>query len=415
MKGMKLSLVVMMATLLAIGISGMAYAFHSGGVAECEGCHSMHSPKAGGDYLLVGTDSASTCLTCHGRAGDTGPSGYHIATADADLALYGRPIQRSPGGDFAWLKKTYSYGTTTYEEGYTHGHNIVAADFGFTADPENATAPGGTYSSTNLACASCHDPHGKGRRLSDGTYATTGAPIIRSGSYPNATPLAAGEAEGIYRLLRTPAAGTGGFNTYPIAIAPSTYNRTEAVTQTRVAYGATGINTWGNWCATCHPAMHSSGNYVHPVDQSLSTSVANIYNSYVKSGDLTGSATSSYLSLVPFAENTGDFTTLASHAKNDNTYLNGPSSSDKVMCFSCHRAHASGMLHGMRFDQGYEFMVKNGEYIGMDNPAVGYTGRGPTQARGKLIADWQAAYYDRPASMWASYQRVLCNKCHAKD
>ena len=73
------------------------------------------------------------------------------------------------------------------------------------------------------------------------------------------------------------------------------------------------------------------------------------------------------------------------------------------------------MYHGMRFDQGYEFMVKAGDYIGMDNPAVGTTGRGPTQARGKNIADWKAGYYDRPATKWATYQRVLCNKCHAKD
>ena len=85
MKGLKLSLMVLMATLLALGLSGMAYAFHSGGVAECEGCHSMHSPKAGGKYLLVGTDTSSTCLSCHVNAGDTGPSSYHIATTDAEF------------------------------------------------------------------------------------------------------------------------------------------------------------------------------------------------------------------------------------------------------------------------------------------------------------------------------------------
>jgi hypothetical protein len=413
MKGLKVSLVFMVAALLTVGVTGLAYAFHSGGVAECEGCHSMHSPKAGGSYLLVGFDNSSTCLSCHMHEGDTGPSSYHIATADADLATLGRPIQRTPGGDFGWVRKTYTYGTVTYEEGYTHGHNIVAQDFGFVADPVNTVAPGGTYSSANLACTSCHDPHGKGRRLSDGTYATTGAPIIGSGSYDNSAVPAAGQAVGLYRLLRSPL--YAGFGAYPIAVAPATYNRTEAVTQTRVAYGASGTNTWGNWCASCHPAMHSSGNYVHPVDQNLGSTIAGIYNTYVKSGDLTGSAANSYLSLVPFAENTGDFTTLASHAKNNDSVLAGPATADKVMCFSCHRAHASGMLHGMRFDQGYEFMVKNGQYIGMDNPAVGTTGRGPTQARGKLIADWQAAYYDRPATIWATYQRVLCNKCHAKD
>ena len=40
---------------------------------------------------------------------------------------------------------------------------------------------------------------------------------------------------------------------------------------------------------------------------------------------------------------------------------------------------------------------------------------GGTKGLGRSIADWQAAYYDRPAALWATYQRVLCNKCHAKD
>ena len=105
--------------------------------------------------------------------------------------------------------------------------------------------------------------------------------------------------------------------------------------------------------------MHSSGNYVHPVDESLGTNVANVYNAYVKSGDLTGVAASSFTSLVPFAENTGDIATLQAHAKNDNTYLNGPATSDKVTCLSCHRAHASGWPEALRWNMEGEFMVYN--------------------------------------------------------
>jgi len=415
MKLIKLSLVITAAALLSFGLSGMAYAFHSGGVAECEGCHSMHTPKTGGSNLLVGTDASSTCLTCHEHAGDTGPSSYHISTATADLGTGKAPLQRSPGGDFGWLRKSYTFGTET-ELGDIHGHNVVATDNGYAADSTNTVAPGGTFLSSQLSCASCHDPHGQGRRLSDGTYATTGAPIIGSGSYDNSPAPAAGEAVGLYRLLGSPAykAMAGVFTTYPIAVAPSTYNRTEATTQTRVAYGAVSTNTWGNWCASCHPGMHSSGNYVHPVDESLGSDLADNYNKYVKSGDLTGAPASAFLSLVPFAENTGDFSVLASHAKNNDSVLNGPGTSDKVTCLSCHRAHASGFLHALRFDNGYEFTTKGGQYIGSDNPLV--TGsRAAVQHRGRTNAEWQTAYYDRPASKFATYQRVLCNKCHAKD
>ena len=417
----RLGLFLLFGTFVLFLSSGTPEAFHSGGVAECGGCHSMHTPKVGGSFLLIGTDPSSTCLTCHMHAGDTGPSSYHIATADADMPAGVAPLQRTPGGDFGWLRKDYSFtvrGTVTNEGGETHGHNIVAADTPFTVDADNPTAPGGTFPSGQLGCTSCHDPHGRVRRRADGSYATgaalggTADPIIASGSYDNSVAPAAGQAVGTYRLLRglndNSVPGVT-FTGVAVAVTPSSYNRTEAATQTRTAYGASGINTWGNWCASCHPGMHSSGNYVHPVDQSLGGTVTAAYNAYVKSGDLTGVVGSSFTSLVPFAENTMDIPTLQSHAKNNDSVLTGPSSSDKVVCLSCHRAHASGFPEALRWNMEGEFMVYNSLYPGTDNGS-------PVQfARGRLAAETQAAYYDRPVTKFASYQRVLCNKCHAKD
>jgi hypothetical protein len=421
MKTMKWSLIAVAAVVIILGIGGAAYAFHSGGVAECTGCHSMHSPKAGGSFLLIGGDQSSTCLSCHAHAGDTGPSSYHIMTLDADAPTGVPPKQRTPGGDFGWLRKSYTMtirGTTSTEDGATHGHNIVATDFGMSADPTNTTAPGGTFSASNLGCQSCHDPHSGNRRLSDGTYvkgATIGqatAPIIGSGSYNTSATPAAGQAVGVYRLLRGINDSSQGvtFSGVAIAVAPSTYNQKEDVNQVRVAYGASGTNTWGNWCATCHPSMHSSGNYVHPVDQSLGTGIANNYNAYVKSGDFTGTSANSFTSLVPFIENTGDITTLKGHATNNNSQLGGPATSDKVACLSCHRAHATGWPDMLRFNMEGEFMVYNSLWPGTDTtPTV------PQFARGRLGVETQAAYYDRPVTQFASYQRALCNKCHAKD
>jgi hypothetical protein len=420
MKLPRVGYMVLAVAVLLLLAGGSPQAFHSGGVAECTGCHSMHAPKAGGSFLLIATDPSSTCLSCHMHTGDTGPSSYHIATADADMPAGTAPKQRTPGGDFGWLRKSYTMtvrGTTSTEYGQTHGHNIVAADTAFVADTDNVTAPGGTFASSQLGCESCHDPHGGARRLSDGSYVnpvynpgSTNAVIVGSGSYNNSATPAAGQAVGVYRLLRGLNDNTQGvtFSGVAIAVAPSTYNQTEATNQVRVAYGSTGTNTWGNWCATCHPAMHSNTNYVHPVDQSLGTTVAGMYNAYVKSGDLTGSASSSFTSLVPFAENTGSITTLQSHAKNDNTFLNGPSDLDRVMCLSCHRAHASGWPDALRWNMEGEFMVYQGLYPGTDNAATNY-------ARGRLALETQAAYYDRPVTTFATYQRVLCNKCHAKD
>ena len=420
-----LAAVILAAAAVALLGGGTAYAFHSGGVAECSGCHSMHSAAPGGSFLLVGTDQSSTCLSCHEHAGDTGPSSYHISTAPGDMATGVPPKQRTPGGDFGWLKKTYTFtvrGTTTVEDGATHGHNIVAVDKGYVADPVNTTAPGGgTFPAAQLACTSCHNPHGQQRRLSDGTIASTGAPIIASGSYATsntpgyAEPPAAGTALGVYRLLAGAGYTKGGvtFNGIPAAKVPNTYNQTEATNQVRAAYGngtSAGHVTWGTWCATCHPNMHSGGNYVHPSDTALGSTIATNYKTYVKSGDMTGDGINGFSSLTPFAENTGDYAALAGHAKNDNSVLTGPTPTDKVMCLSCHRAHASGFEHGLRFNIEGEFMVYNSLYPGTDTtPTV------PQFARGRTGAETQAAYYDRPVTQFASYQRVLCNKCHAKD
>jgi predicted CXXCH cytochrome family protein len=421
MKTGKVTLIIL-AALLALGVSTTSYAFHGGGVAECGGCHSMHAPAAGGSYLLVGTDQSSTCLACHEKSSDTGPSSYHVSSTDTNPT----PLQRSPGGDFGWLKKTYTTSTNTTsqgEQGSTHGHNIVAVDKGYTAAmSNNATAPGGTFATANFGCHSCHDPHGKYRRDSAGAVAKTGGPIIASGSYAATTsagtsdPPAAGLTLGAYRLLAgngyTTAGGqTPGFTGVPMAKAPNTYNRTEAATETRVAYGVkstAGHSTWGNWCGACHGEMHSSGNYVHPVDESLGSTIAGNYKSYVKSGDMTGGSVNGYTSLVPFATDLSvDYAGLAALATN-NLAVNagpGPASNDQVMCLSCHRAHASGFPEMLRWNMETTFIVQNGAY-----PTS-------TLGGGKTSAVYQAAYYDRPPTYagFATFQRVLCNKCHAQD
>jgi len=332
------------------------------------------------------------------------------------------PLQRSPGGDFGWLKKNYTMtirGTTSTEDGATHGHNIVAADFNYVADPTNTTSPGGTYPAAQLSCTSCHDPHGKYRRLSDGSINNTGAPIIGSGSYHNSADPAAGQAVGVYRLLAGigyTKVGTG--TTFavdpPAAVVNSSYNRTEAATQTRVAYG----QGMGLWCATCHKAMHSAqggglnGGLVHPVDESMGSTIVGIYNSYIQTGDVRGTQPSSYLSLVPYQENSKDYTALkALAAVSATASIPGPQNGNaQVFCLSCHRAHASGFVEMSRWNNEGEFITYNGLWPGTDTtPSV------PQFARGRLGAETQASYYDRPATVFASYQRSLCNKCHAQD
>jgi hypothetical protein len=377
----------------------------------------MHSPAAGGSYLLVGATQSDACLTCHG---ETGQSSYHVATPVGELAPGVAPYNLTPGGDFSWLRKTYVFvvrGTTITEEGHGHGHNVNAPGHGFT-ELATGNSPGGSFPAGELACNSCHDPHGRYRRAVGDTVGLTGLPIKASGSYNGAgnEPDAA-NAVGSYRLL----AGAGyvidsGFDPVFPGVPPgkvaSAYNRSEASSSTRVAYGAAitaaGNTTWGNWCGACHGAMHSSNAYVHPVDQSIGSSIKNNYDRYVKSGSMTGANATAFTSLVPFATD-GAGNSYANLATISGT-TTGPVSSDKVTCMSCHRAHATGWDFMLRWNMEGEFMVYNSLYPGTDT-----TPNQPQFARGRTAAETQKAYYDRPVSAFATYQRVLCNKCHAKD
>ena len=429
------------AAVVALGF-GKAYAFHSGGVAECGGCHSMHSPQdtALGN-LLIATDQSSTCANadCHGNPS---PGSYHVLTPDSAMGPGIPPAQYTPGGDFGWLHKTYVFtvrGTVTTEDGAEHGHNIVAADLGYVADG-TGTSPGGSFPAAQLACNSCHDQHGQFRRTSTGAIVQGGVtglspgPIIGSGSYNTSrgnsatNPIPAGQAVGVYRLLRGASTFNGAtFPGVPAAVAPGTYNRAESTSQTRVSYGVAttgGHATWGNWCGTCHGAMHSSGNYVHPVDQSMSALIPN-YTNYVSSGDLSGSFTGDhlnqgpFLSLAPFTKNSGDYVNLASFVAagaTTATQLSAPADGDQVNCLSCHRGHATAFPFMLRWQMEGEFITVADTATGLIPIWPGTDNGAPVQfARGRTEAEQRAGYYMRPATVFGVYNRVLCNKCHAKD
>jgi len=47
MKGLRLSILVFAAVLMIMGVAGTTYAFHDGGVATCESCHTMHESLNG--------------------------------------------------------------------------------------------------------------------------------------------------------------------------------------------------------------------------------------------------------------------------------------------------------------------------------------------------------------------------------
>jgi len=437
MKLIKVSFIIAVAVLALVGISATSYAFHDGGVARCGGCHTMHNSFQGtvmtynkaltaGDplqnqkFLLVGADQSSACLSCHGKG--SGTSSYHVSTqsvvSGSNANMFGQ--QMTPGGDFSWVKINYKTAAGTGSGyGERHGHNIVATDFGYAADATNTTAPGATvaYAASALNCISCHDPHASARRDSTGTIvyrtATTFPPIMESGSY-GAQPTA-GEAVGVYRFLGSVGykplsypAGPAFANSAPLAIVPNSYNMEESTHEVRTAYG----NGMSEWCANCHDKFLNTtlslgtGGHPHPAGAAIGASTSAIYNAYIKTGDMTG--TDGYTSLVPVEVGAGAAydATLLSYATSTpgNETYNASTAASVVMCLSCHRAHASGFDSMIRWYNSDAFITEDGAYT---TSANGNVQNGNTQA--------QMAYYKRPETGFALWQRVLCNKCHAKD
>jgi len=150
----------------------------------------------------------------------------------------------------------------------------------------------------------------------------------------------------------------------------------------------------------------------HPVGNNIkfSEAVAANYNKYVASGNLTGNPATSYSSMVPFEMGTADYAMLEGTAADTGGQTAGPGISSNVMCLSCHRAHASGWDHAMRWNTKSEFLVFNGEY-----PGVEVSGVPARISQGRTRAETRKTFGDRPPTAYAAYQRSLCNKCHAKD
>ncbi len=392
MKGLRVFLFAITVVLLTLGGINTSDAFHAGGVAPCEGCHTMHSsadnPLGSGvvenTSLLKGSDASSTCLNCHAGAGS-----YHIASDALS--------NTNAGGDFGWVKTDYTVigdsGPVVFE-GKNNGHNIVALDFGYTADlrTTNTQAPGGTYSSSLFGCTSCHDAHGQ---VHGGTKGGS-APISGSGSYGAADPTD-GSILGNFRLLGDSdyEAGNATDDGYNFS-----YDAPIAVTIDGASYGQDTAYGSGmsEWCANCHDYAGKTTKHVAGAVTGLMNGIGINDSCYIKTGNWDCSqAATSYDELVPFERGTGVARTSLSV-----TDTSAPGSGAQVMCLTCHRAHASAHANAGRWDLATDMLKGSAALNASDLPTTA------------------VAYYDSTGEVdvtvkYGPYQRSLCNKCHVQD
>jgi len=404
MKKIKIYLAFTAAVMITFGLGATAMAFHDGGVAHCDGCHTMHNTGAvsegviytDNEHLLKGPDTGTVCLNCH-----EGDGTYHVLSTDRNGGNY------SPGGDFAWMTLDFTWtahGDPQESLGRNHGHNVIADGFGLEADTVNTVAPGGSYQAIDLSCASCHDPHGK-------KVNKTG-PIVGSGSYGTDLPAdaPAGAVLGNFRLLGDDGYDAGSSVQFtepvPTAITFSPFGGPGADEESddrHTDYG-TGMS---EWCTQCHTGFdQGEAGGKHPSDSGATLGdLEDNYNRYRASGDLSATPSDSYFALVPFERGAGVTATDLNP-----TSLEGPATTSNVMCLSCHRAHASAFKFAGRWDFTVEFLK--------DSHPNGNTTSGPgiDEPDGSLPIHKENSYYGRDiATVYGPYQRALCNKCHLQD
>ncbi len=336
------------------------FAFHDGGAAACSACHVMHvaaegpgTPTTGGE-LLAGPSPSDTCLRCHAAYGQfAGGEGF------------------GPGGDFHWLSRTWIWstpgGAPAASPGASHGHNVVAPGFGLVPDPVNARAPGGDFPAASLGCTSCHDPHGNASfRL---LYGAGNGPATAAGRFAFGAPAPVALGNGPFTVPGRPGGGDE--------------------TDSRHTIFLSGLSAW---CANCHGLYHEeqAGGFRHPAGGGLGARQAARYNRYAGVAAPTGGdEATAYWGLVPFEAATAEPSALdpASHTS-------GPQPGDRVMCLSCHRAHASPFRAAGRWDFDAALLADS-------HPA-------PTDG-GASATDVERRYY---AYLLPPGQTSLCAKCH---
>jgi hypothetical protein len=299
-----------------------AAAFHEGGVAACEGCHSVHNsqdgqplgPELGNNYQLLAGSPTEVCLMCHAQE----------AGRVLGLSSLAPPPELGAGNFVFLLEDNLNdspSGRLSPIRGEAAGHSIVAPAISLLPDSRHSTAPGGSFPAAALGCTSCHDPHGNGNfRMLNGV----------------------GEIQGGLAVFDSPAPRAQGVD---IRVGQETRSNHSAYQR--------GVS---RWCSNCHGMYHGEGSpdFRHPIDRSLGASELDRYNRY--DGDENPIPTSqglAYLPEVPFED---DSASVSSRR--------GPSPTSRIMCLTCHRAHASSAPASGRWDFNVSLLVDDGSESG---------------------------------------------------
>lgn len=314
---------------LVVGVTASALATTHGNYSTttdaCAGCHVAHA--AGAPKLLkVGPTQTKFCYVCHGSGAPGSP--YDIQDGRTFGSTADAVYQSTAGGfDRLWISGTTFQDVTSRHSVIGYAYDTISAGSRNLEDPSlkfTGTIPGGTnkISGSGLVCGSCHNPHAGGTNP------------------PNP------------RLLRTSISLLDSNNNVVTVTNLSVSFATETVSSSvyNPAYRVTGyVSGSAAWCAACHDKFnkgqgsgHDKGtDYYYRHAMSVSASV------YTGNTNLTGDP------------NTG-------------TSAGTPLESGKVVCLTCHRAHATTAQMTSAYTQNWPRDIGDPQQYG--------TGTGTTSA-----------------------------------
>lgn len=382
--------------------------YHSYDGITCYDCHTIHNSEDGAKIVNGGGEPyarllnqptvTDICLQCHLYPANTAFKAPAVMSSMGTI-----PVNYAvPGGDFY-------YSFIDPKKGHNPGKSLGVQSAIMQSDPTLTTSPGGNFSTQDWDCCSCHDPHNRFgenvaawrqlKRKVNGIV-HTGEETVNFGveTYGgNQGPTAIG-----HEPIKSNSRGDirGGVNETRYLNTRKDGNPIEgAQLYPFVAESDTNKNVYrggfSSFCATCHGDFHGGNGESRTADNS-STRVGSAWVKHPtnvkmnESGSKYGITT--YTAVITNAQGTNpnpvgydwryplvqpdfDFTVKKNVASmTDSLTALGD---NRIMCLSCHKAHASKYDNMTRWDTNGHAFIANGatDFNGVastgDNPAYG--------------------------------------------
>jgi hypothetical protein len=391
--------------------------YHSYDGLVCYDCHTIHNSEDGapiaagaggsiGPYarLLKQPTVTDICLQCHLYPASSAFKAPAVMTPNgvlpSNLAL--------PGGDFYWSGGTGPGAAP--RKGHNPGKSLGVQAMTMTSDSALSVSPGGSYPTSNWDCATCHDPHNRfgenvaawrqlKRKINGIVH--TGEETVVAGVESfggNQGPTTQG-----YEPIRSNSRGDlrGGVNETNYVNTRKDGNALEgAKLYPPLAESDTNKNVYrggfSSFCAVCHGDFHGGNVEIrnadngktragsawlrHPTNVTINQSTGSkygidTYKAVVTNAQGNNPNPSGYDWKYPMVKGDAVFTVKTNVASaNDPSTL---AATDRIMCLTCHKAHASKYENMTRWDTNAHSFIAAGQqdFTGAvspgDNPAYG--------------------------------------------